>query len=297
MSKKQDRTSPRTPADLERRYNFGRSFAELEGIALDAQTHAYKAEEAIKQWSQHVESDLGDVYAELDMRVEKDENDNLVGKIHIGANQLTIDTDNFKLDEDGNVELKGRISARRGYIGLWDIYDKGIYKNTNSHMVVIDAPEAADDDFITVSTLENYEVTDVTLCIKGNGNIFTRGIIQSSNADASQVTTIENGGITTNAGHIGDWEISEGRLYALEIADVETRETIIAPNNIRTKWMNAEQTRIATLEGGLLNVELIGTGLAMPSFANFNFNGTQYALYVDTANGNILKAQEWGLIE
>lgn len=37
MSEKQDRQGARTPADLERKYQFGKRFAEVMGIALDAQ--------------------------------------------------------------------------------------------------------------------------------------------------------------------------------------------------------------------------------------------------------------------
>lgn len=36
MSAKQDRQGARTPADLERKYNFGKTFAEIMGIATDA---------------------------------------------------------------------------------------------------------------------------------------------------------------------------------------------------------------------------------------------------------------------
>lgn len=37
MSEKQDRQGARTPADLERKWQFGKQFAEIMGIALDAQ--------------------------------------------------------------------------------------------------------------------------------------------------------------------------------------------------------------------------------------------------------------------
>lgn len=42
---KQDRQGVRTPAQLEEKYNFGKSFAEIMGIATDAQTAAEKANE------------------------------------------------------------------------------------------------------------------------------------------------------------------------------------------------------------------------------------------------------------
>ena len=37
VSEKQDRTFPRTAMDIERKYNFGESFADAVGIATDAQ--------------------------------------------------------------------------------------------------------------------------------------------------------------------------------------------------------------------------------------------------------------------
>ena len=37
VNEKQDRTFPRTPMDIERKYNIGQSYAEAMGIALDAQ--------------------------------------------------------------------------------------------------------------------------------------------------------------------------------------------------------------------------------------------------------------------
>ena len=44
---KMDGMASRTPGDIERRYNFGQSFAEVMGIAKDAQSHAVEAERKI----------------------------------------------------------------------------------------------------------------------------------------------------------------------------------------------------------------------------------------------------------
>ena len=66
---KQDRTYPRTAADLERKYNFGRNFSEILGVAKDAQTHAYNAEASVKEWSQRIvgiEGDFAEITAEQD---------------------------------------------------------------------------------------------------------------------------------------------------------------------------------------------------------------------------------------
>ncbi len=49
MSAKQDRTAPRTAADIERRYNFGQSFGEIMGIATDARKVAEVANEEVRK--------------------------------------------------------------------------------------------------------------------------------------------------------------------------------------------------------------------------------------------------------
>ena len=46
MSAKQDRQGARTASDIERKYNFGKTFAELMGIATDAQKAAEEAQNA-----------------------------------------------------------------------------------------------------------------------------------------------------------------------------------------------------------------------------------------------------------
>lgn len=45
---KQDRVAPRTAADIERKYNFGQTFAEFAGLVSDAERAAMEAEAAAK---------------------------------------------------------------------------------------------------------------------------------------------------------------------------------------------------------------------------------------------------------
>ena len=52
MSAKQDRVPARTPADLERKYNFGESFADAMGIATDAQKTAEAAQDSANSVAQ-----------------------------------------------------------------------------------------------------------------------------------------------------------------------------------------------------------------------------------------------------
>lgn len=48
MSAKQDRQGVRTASDLERKYQFGKQFAEVMGLAMDARDSAYKVESELR---------------------------------------------------------------------------------------------------------------------------------------------------------------------------------------------------------------------------------------------------------
>lgn len=52
MASKQDGVNPRTASDIERKYNFGKSFAEVMGYAADAQKAAETAQEAANKANQ-----------------------------------------------------------------------------------------------------------------------------------------------------------------------------------------------------------------------------------------------------
>lgn len=208
---KQDQTYPRTAAHLAREYNFGKTFAEIKGVALDAQTHAYNAENTVREWSQRVESDFSDIYAELNMRVETDENDNLIGKINIGANQLTIDTDNFTLDEDGNVEIEGVIRAKKGgSIGTWDISAKSIYKSTKGlsgeeYIVQITAPESDSDSVFSIARFDKGE-TDSPFYVRADGFFYAKNAYIEGEINANK--GYFEGEVNAKKGYIGEWKIA-----------------------------------------------------------------------------------------
>lgn len=152
MSLKQDRQGARTAADLERRYNFGKSFAELKGIALDAQTHATKAEELAMRVQQQI----------LDIDVVKELNVS-AGTIILKSKGLSIKSEGFSLSADEGIKTV------RGNIGKWDISESGISKATSNYFVKIASPDSDDDDVITVSKIENGLVTAVPFCLRADG--------------------------------------------------------------------------------------------------------------------------------
>lgn len=103
---RQDRQGVRTPADLERKYNYGRVFEEISGIQLS------------------IEEQNALVKAELSLKLGYDDKDKIVSMLNASAdiitikgNRLTIESDNFSLDEDGT------ITATAGVIGGCTIKD------------------------------------------------------------------------------------------------------------------------------------------------------------------------------
>ena len=111
---KQDRQGARTPADLERRYKFGERDAEM----MQAVT---AAEKAVNESNDIINKQLPD-------KVGREENDYVVEMINkattvlkLTLNRLVVDSDNFKLLEDGSVEVSGTVTAQEGKIGDWHL--------------------------------------------------------------------------------------------------------------------------------------------------------------------------------
>ena len=103
---KQDRQGVRTINDLERKYYFDRAFAEVMGVANDAQKAADNARDAANKYA-------NDIKGELKLVVKKDENEQIVSMLNASANviklkgnRVSIESDNFTLTEDGKITAK-----------------------------------------------------------------------------------------------------------------------------------------------------------------------------------------------
>lgn len=101
---KQDRTAPRTPADLENKYNFGKTFAEMMGLAEDAGKAADEARTAADAAQKVVNGlDQDKVFNLLtnngaNQGIFRDEN----GEIYINASYLAA---GVIRSADGSVEI------------------------------------------------------------------------------------------------------------------------------------------------------------------------------------------------
>lgn len=85
---KQDRQGARTPADLERRYDFRKSFSEVMGVARAAEGQAIKAQDEVKI----VQGQMTEIQSDLDgvtLRVSATET--VTGDLHEATEQLKED--------------------------------------------------------------------------------------------------------------------------------------------------------------------------------------------------------------
>lgn len=100
---KQDRTYARTATDLERKYNFGKSFGEVYGLIDEAKRIAKEAEDAVNN---------------LDTELDQEE----------VFNRLTNNgqAQGIYRTEDGDIYINGKYVEFDGaVIGGWDISDEG----------------------------------------------------------------------------------------------------------------------------------------------------------------------------
>lgn len=324
MSSKQDRTYTRTAADLERKYNFGRSFAEILGIANDAQTHATKAEELAKK----VQAQLLEIDVVEELNVS-------AGTITLKSKGLSIVSDGLSLSAD-----KG-ITATKGNIGLWDISEKGISKNTDNYFVKMNAPEDDSEDVITVAEISNGTVNDVKFCVKGNGEIFAKsgrianwklnsdnleayfeegddsylvligsGLYENSVENSTSFYVNKNGeavfyvrptgymfaknahiegDITALSGSIGGFTIDANRLYSVR----KYGESVISPSRIVASYdtLNHDgslySADIAGVVDGVFRYERLGNYANTQTIMRVALGSASREIYIDIVNNTI----------
>jgi hypothetical protein len=124
MSAKQDRAAPRTVADIERKYNFGKSFAEVMGLVEDTRNEVDSAyselKDEIAKESTSIRRDtteiiteaqkaIGDLTQAVEQKVTaedvsitiKETLDNGVDKVEIKETGYVFDSDGLKISKAG----------------------------------------------------------------------------------------------------------------------------------------------------------------------------------------------------
>jgi hypothetical protein len=162
MSSRQDRQGARTPADLEYRYAFGKSFAEVMGIATDARNFAEEAKKVsagvretnngialkVKSLEEQVDGALAlEIVEENGKKHSQLRSD--VDKIKFKSNEISIESDDFTLTENGE------ITATKGLIGGWTIDVFGIHQTRGAKGTYTITSTTTGTD-LTTKTYEGY---------------------------------------------------------------------------------------------------------------------------------------------
>lgn len=151
---KQDRVAARTPADLERKWNLRKNFSEVLGVANDARASAEDAKEEAKELTERVEDVESGLSAQFKLTIEEDETktfsllDGKATKIHFDSDSIAINSENFKLQEDGSVE------AKKGSFGNAHIEVAGTINGIPFDGIYFG--ESANDTFLGVTNHNGY---------------------------------------------------------------------------------------------------------------------------------------------
>lgn len=164
---KQDRQGARTPADLERRYQFGRTFAEVSGIASDAKKTATEAKQAAVNLDKSLNQD--GIFKRLTNNgkaqgIFRDNDGNIYFNAEYIVGKIMETMQVFAEDDDGNfIDIKdGRIYAGNNsepHFMLGPTSEPGIYKLYLDNIT-------QDGDMVSGSMMWNH----ISLGVKNNGD-------------------------------------------------------------------------------------------------------------------------------
>lgn len=184
MASKQDGVNPRTASDIERKYNFGKSFAEVMGYASTAQKAAETAQEAANKANQALDGlDQEAIFNLLTNNSEEQGIYRKDGKIYINASYIksgTIIVEAEAFFEPGMEEVE-RIQSHifgvaipESDLWLYDFNEDGVITSSDAAMVkrsiqgikaVGDTWSRAQMSVITVSITPSDPIK--TVCISG----------------------------------------------------------------------------------------------------------------------------------
>lgn len=122
MSVKQDRAAPRTIADIERKYNFGKSFAEIMGLIDDTRNEVDSAYSELQSEITEQSTSIRRDTEQIVMQATKSVNESIVG-VNESINELTSTVETKMTAEEVSITVqqeiaKGvdRVETSTGYV-------------------------------------------------------------------------------------------------------------------------------------------------------------------------------------
>lgn len=224
-SSKQDRQGSRTPADVERRMSgYKASFAEVMGIALDAQQHSDEALEVAKKAHNavaEIKKQTDNNKSSIELLVENGEVKGSViveainndkSTVRLTGDRLVVDSTNFKVTEEGDVSIDGEVTARSGWIGKCAIIDGTLTLGVTYVETFSDLPDAlstSEDDVFYVKSLNSFFRFDWEL---GEWVMNVPSISDEFVIDSPNFKVKPDGEINSTKGKIGGFDIDEEQI-------------------------------------------------------------------------------------
>lgn len=138
-------------------------------------------------WTPSAEDIDQSVKAQIDLCVKTDENGKLVSEILIESNKLRIETDNFKLDGNGNmtcvnaemsnVTISGVVTANNAVLGGWHISENELYSECGSCTAHIKAPQSSSEYFFAVKESLGDNKYTSNFAINTDGSVFMNNLL------------------------------------------------------------------------------------------------------------------------
>lgn len=165
--------------------------------------------------SQEIENAIQDVEAKLDLCVKTDKNGNLISAIHAKANQITIESDNFTLTEDGRMTCKGA-TIENGTIKVGDEDEISVIKIAEGKIIFISESDElgyitaglgglvvnADKAAFTVDTLDFHGLSS-----SSDAQINVYGTLDSDVIRTPMMKVLDSKGNTRIQMYLGNWKI------------------------------------------------------------------------------------------
>ena len=237
----------------------------------DAQT---ALESTIDQRANSITAEVNDfendVNASLQLKVDKDDNDQVVSMINASAdritlnsNRLVVNSDNFKVSANGTITATngtfsgtvttGNLTATGGKIGGWTINAASITATNGDYLAYMGNISNTNKDFLLVrtGTSGNYQypfvvrgdgfmqatkatITGTITATAGTigGCSIVNGVLQVGNANITNINASKITAGTLNADRIGSSSISASKLNITSLSSISANMGTITAGSI-----------------------------------------------------------------
>ena len=118
------------------------------------------------------------------------------GSINLKGGVFTIGSGNFNIDAQGNVTIKGNVTATEGTIGGWKVNQYSLYSGSGTRRVAL-----------TTDTSDYAIWAGDETAVNAPFRVGKNGAFVATSADIT-------GKITSSSGSIGGWALATGYMYS-----------------------------------------------------------------------------------